>query len=106
MIGIETMKEPVVQKIPMGRRGARSLSVSLPKLTKAEVVAARNLVAHAESKQQAMDAQELADKAKTLGLVRRDVRGLDGKVKSVWCFRASYHAMRFADHQIAAAERF
>lgn len=43
---------------------------------------------------------------KAAGMQLRRIRAHDGSVQEVWTFSASYHAMGFQDHQIAAAERF
>lgn len=52
------------------------------------------------------DKDLVASRAKAAGMKKRTVRADDGSVQEVWSFAASYHAMGFQDHQIAAAERF
>lgn len=47
-----------------------------------------------------------AKKMKAAGLKQRMVRAPDGSRQAVWVYSSSYHAMKFQDHQIAAAEQF
>lgn len=52
------------------------------------------------------DRKALGERCKAAGMRKVTVRAQDGTVQEVWSFSASYHAMKFQDHQIHAAERF
>lgn len=71
--------------------------------------ATRNDLARHHAEQSAIKAEQshaIAERAKAAGMKKRKVRAPDGSIQDVWSFDASYHAMGFQDHQIAAAERF